>query len=1140
MPFLTENEIRHRLGMEVLMRGKIYQQAGRVRDLSIIESKEGVYTIAAKVQGSKFAPYDVLIRLQELNNKLVILSSCSCTLTYDCKHVAATLLESLLYDTFHKVKPDPAGDTDFILKAMQAANQKEHAALEFNNWVNNLEVALTTETPTPRKPNDFVLVYLLHLHPYRHASWTLTLLIARRLKTGRFGSQYKAFSYHLDTHLRALLPVDHDILHQLEVAERVSNPHSRTLYQSQYELTYESSQTVVKEMIKTGRCYWNDHQDNTPLKLGLLKQGSLVWEIEEDGKQRLTCLADGKKIQLIPVNPFLYLELVTRTVGELELEMDPKLVLTLLSSPAVPPQHVAKMENVVKEKLSTVEKIPLPHQFKTTKLKAVKPKPKLHLFGTLADHPFFYKVYRHSCNLPLGRMSFMYEGIEVPVADPLTVNSVDKETRSLRVISRDLQGEGEYIKRFLEVGVEIFSKRYPGIQLEALKPFDFIVAPIEDKIAQENFLYKSLAALKAEGWIVIVEPSFPAKYIINVDDWYTEVHETNKIDWFSMEVGFLLNGQKINILPLLVQLIEKNPEQFSEKYFNEFPSENLVLTLPSQQTIAVPTDRIKGILATLTELYDTKSLDRAGLLPLPRLRTAQVLDMEKAMSAARMRWLGEDKLQALSAGLAEFTEVKSVAIPKEFKGHLRDYQKAGVDWLNFLREYNLGGVLSDDMGLGKTIQTLAHLLIEKESGRMDKPCLIVAPTSLMENWRAEAKQFTPSLRVLVLQGLARKELFEKINKADIILTTYPLVVRDKEVLLAEDFYMIILDEAQFIKNANTKAYLILQQIRAQHRLCLTGTPMENHLGELWSLFNFLSPGLLGEHKQFNHIFRTPIEKHGNAFRRQSLNQRVKPYLLRRTKEQVVLELPAKTEIIHNIVLEEAQLDLYESIRLAMESKVKTAIEAKGFASSQIIILDALLKLRQVCCDPRLLKLEHAKKVKESAKFTFLMEMLAELTAEGRKILLFSSFTTMLALIEEGLIKEEMSYVKLTGSTVDRQAPIQRFQNGEVSIFLISLKAGGTGLNLTAADTVIHYDPWWNPAVEAQATDRAHRMGQTKPVFVYKLVTTGTVEEKILKMQEKKRALLEGLFDEKQEANATKISPQDLKFLFQPITALEET
>jgi SNF2 family DNA or RNA helicase len=438
------------------------------------------------------------------------------------------------------------------------------------------------------------------------------------------------------------------------------------------------------------------------------------------------------------------------------------------------------------------------------------------------------------------------------------------------------------------------------------------------------------------------------------------------------------------------------------------------------------------------------------------------------------------------------------------------------------------------MGLGKTVQTLAHFGVEKAARRLKCPSLLIAPTSLVHNWSSEAKRFCPNLSILVLHGANRKEQYSNIKKADIVITTYPLVMRDKAILLTHDFYYIVLDEAQAIKNAKAKSTQVILQLSAKHRICLTGTPMENHLGELWSLYNFVLPGLLGSSKQFKTLFRTPIERHGDALRYEQLANRIKPFLLRRRKDDVLKELPPKTEIIRHIEIEGAQRDLYETIRLSMEKKVRDAIHAKGMARSQIMILDALLKLRQICCAPSLLKLKTIQQAIASAKLDDLMNFLPSLIEEGRQVLLFSSFTSMLALIEAQLNERSIGYVKLTGQTRDRQTPIERFQNAEVPLFLISLKAGGVGLNLTAADTVIHYDPWWNPAAEQQATDRAHRIGQTKPVFVYKLITKGTVEEKILQMQNKKKALISGVIEQK-HVEKVQLTPDDLNFLFQPLS-----
>jgi SNF2 family DNA or RNA helicase len=438
------------------------------------------------------------------------------------------------------------------------------------------------------------------------------------------------------------------------------------------------------------------------------------------------------------------------------------------------------------------------------------------------------------------------------------------------------------------------------------------------------------------------------------------------------------------------------------------------------------------------------------------------------------------------------------------------------------------------MGLGKTVQALAFLAREKAEGRLDKPALILAPTSVLPNWQSEAERFAPKLRVLPLRGLERRALFDQIPKSDIVLTTYPLLARDFDVLLAQEFHVAILDEAQAIKNPKATITGLAHRINARHRIALTGTPLENNLGEVWSLFEFLSPGLLGDEAAFRRTFRTPIEKYGDQNAQAFLSRRLKPFLLRRTKLEVAKELPPKTVIVERVQLEGSQRDLYETVRVLMEKRVREEIANKGLAKSHIIFLDALLKLRQVCCDPRLLKMEQARKVKQSAKLERLMELVPEMVAEGRKILLFSQFTSMLELIEAELDARNIATVKLTGQTDDRSIPVKAFQAGEAPVFLLSLKAGGTGLNLTAADTVIHYDPWWNPAVESQATDRAYRIGQDKPVFVYKLIVEEGIEDAIELLKAKKAALADALFAGTSKA-AMQLTEADIAALFAPLS-----
>ena len=525
--------------------------------------------------------------------------------------------------------------------------------------------------------------------------------------------------------------------------------------------------------------------------------------------------------------------------------------------------------------------------------------------------------------------------------------------------------------------------------------------------------------------------------------------------------------------------------------------------------VALPYARIRGLLSSLAELYVQEAISTDHKLRLPRQEAVRLLQLQ----AKGIQWQGGQSIRALAERLSQ-PLTSSSPIPAGLNANLRAYQQAGLTWLQNLMQLGMGGILADDMGLGKTLQSLAHILSEKNAQRLQHPALIIMPTSLIANWQDEAARFTPQLKVLSLHGQQRHALFAQITAADIVLSTYALLSRDSEQLLAHKWHIVILDEAQTIKNPRSKAAICASQLDAQQRLCLTGTPLENNLGELWSLFNFLMPGWLGDNKNFTRQYRTPIEQHADEQRLAHLQGRLKPFILRRSKEQVARELPAKTEITQFIELTSAQRDRYESLRLAMDQKVRGEIQRLGIGRSHIVVLEALLRLRQVCCDLRLLSTEDAMQYSsnDSAKLQHLLGMLRSFSAAGRHILVFSQFTSMLTLIADELDAAQIPFVQLTGQTRDRRSPVQRFQAGEVPVFLISLKAGGVGLNLTAADTVIHVDPWWNPASEAQASDRAYRIGQTKPVFIYKLIARGSVEEKIQHLQQHKAELASSILD----------------------------
>lgn len=502
-------------------------------------------------------------------------------------------------------------------------------------------------------------------------------------------------------------------------------------------------------------------------------------------------------------------------------------------------------------------------------------------------------------------------------------------------------------------------------------------------------------------------------------------------------------------------------------------------------------------------------------------------------------WEGEVSIEANQAWrgfiekLKTFGGIVPAPMPQGLHADLRVYQKQGLDWLCFLRDYKLAGVLADDMGLGKTLQTLALLILEAEQAQLrgeQRPVsLVVTPTSVLFNWEAEARRFTPTLRVKVLHGPARHAHFDVLRDCDLLITSYALLRRDLNMHLEMPYHYVILDEAQWIKNPESLTAAAARALKANHRLTLTGTPIENRLNELWSQFAFLMPGMLPDLRTFMQQYVFPIERDQDKSCLEELRRRVHPFILRRLKEQVASELPPRTDNVLYCELENAQRQLYEAVLKASREKLQRTLEEKGAGQARMTALDALLKLRQICCHPRLAKLPEALGVEVSCKLELFSDMIQEVLSEGHRVLVFSQFVEMLSVLRTELERLQITYEYLDGRTRDRQERVDRFNAGSAPVFLISLKAGGTGLNLASADYVVHYDPWWNPAVEDQATDRAYRIGQTRPVFSYKLIARNTVEEKILVLQQRKRELARGLLDAGGEFEP-ELSLQDLEFL----------
>jgi superfamily II DNA or RNA helicase len=702
----------------------------------------------------------------------------------------------------------------------------------------------------------------------------------------------------------------------------------------------------------------------------------------------------------------------------------------------------------------------------------------------------------------------------------------------LYIVTRDHRAEAQALGRFAEL-----SLRQLGLTSWKLSEHQDCLV-MEDPAGWIDFMLDDVPLLRRDGWQVDVAESFPLRLAEMQGEITAEIRERSGIDWFDFELGVLVDGERVDLVPALLELIADSGVVADQG--DEADDVPLLLPLADGRLLPVPRARIQPIVKSLLELFAGRLGKDGGPLRLSRADAADLALMEAENTG--IVWAGGEAVRLLGRQLRDAGGLPHAVVPESFVAQLRPYQARGVDWLQFLRAAGLGGILADDMGLGKTVQALAHLVIEQAQGRLDRPALVVCPTSLVANWRAEAARFAPSLRVLTLHGPDRAARFAAVGAHDLVLTTYPLLARDHTALVKEEWHIVVLDEAQVIKNPAATTSRLARTLTARQRVCLSrqrvclsGTPLENHLGELWSLFDFLAPGFLGDRRSFQHRFRTPIEKAGNTERQALLARRVAPFLLRRTKEEVAADLPPKTEITETIEMGDGQRSVYEGIRLTMHAKVRQAIAQRGLARSSIVILDALLKLRQACCDPRLLKLSTAKAARaKSAKLERLKEMLPEMVEEGRRVLVFSQFTSMLALIEAELAGLGLPYVLLTGDTRDRATPVGRFQAGEVPLFLISLKAGGVGLNLTAADTVIHYDPWWNPAVEDQATDRAHRIGQDKAVFAHRLITLGTIEEKMETLKACKQALAAGILGA-EAGKALALSEDDVEALLAPVT-----
>ena len=1138
-------------GQSLFLHGKV---------LSYDVTPDGVsWVISGEVQGTQVDPYEVQaeITLDPQNRLVDWFGTCSCPVGEACKHAVAMTIKA----GFNGLRVGDAvvpaalvnghdvalrAHTDGVLQAAKARLEKQAqtaadamAERQLIGWLQKVDAA-QTRAISPRadarsgEPRVDQLLYLVSTLAAPGGSRLQMTLTSAYAKVNGGLSKPSVVRYEPSAGYALYdqaSPTDRQVLQLMRACKG-----ARAGYSFGYGYTDtvwpggEAGSLMLRQAASTGRLFTRSSTGYPERALRWGEPEPLQWRwvevaVSRDAQPgwRLQGALARDNLLLCANEPPLYLDAERGLVGAVVADgVAPERLAVLLDAPVL---AASALQKHAEQLVLLLGALPLPPVLPRVEcLAGVVPVPCLHLSPVPAqDAP--------ALGLVRGQLRFNYAGHQGfwQHHQPTVMLPAPGADSPRQLLHRDLATERQALERLHALGLQLASDGR------------LTLLPTTSPLSWLRWADSGWAELREAGFEVVLDAGMN-HWVQHADGLHValdaqggEPGDEGASPWFDLSLGIEINGERHNVLPWLPEMLAAaahgplNPETGQP----ELPEFLYVRADNQPGFVRLPSASLRPWLGALLELVGDRAVDfgaeKIQLSRMEALRTSAALGEGVA-------WAGAQSLQGLVQRMHGQQSLPAVALPASVRASLRPYQQQGLNWLQFLRENALAGILADDMGLGKTLQTLAHIQVEKDAGRLDRPALIIAPVSLLGNWQREAERFCPDLRCLVLHGQDRHAKAADLQGVDVVIAPYSLLQRDRELWLQTPWHLVVLDEAQNIKNASTHAAQVACELVTRHRLCLSGTPMENHLGEIWSLFHFLMPGFLGGQQRFKERFRNPIERQGNAERLAQLRARITPFMLRRTKALVAHELPPKVETVARVELAGKQADLYETIRLSMEKTVREALDTKGLAKSQITILDALLKLRQVCCDPQLLKLDAAKKVKQSAKLEHLMELLPEMLAEGRRVLLFSQFTSMLTLIEAELKKRDLKWVKLTGQSQKRDEIIDRFTSGQVPLFLISLKAGGVGLNLPQADTVIHYDPWWNPAVENQATDRAHRIGQTQSVWVIKLVAQGTIEERILALQERKAALANDVYRGATARREPLFGESDLTELLKPLGA----
>ena len=980
---------------------------------------------------------------------------------------------------------------------------------------------------------EHCLTYHLHRDQRDPCRWTVEIVSARRLKSGALGvhKRHRSIAVAREAEFRTATEEERRMLAWLDGLRNPHDPHAQQMWMcAQSGLNAD----IFSQLLATERCFVENFAH--PLAAGPTRTLEPVWSEFEPGKWRLSLQqANATEVPVLPLDPPWYI------ADGLAGPIDSAVLTAMPGLMRMPPIPTLLLSASIARLRERVPSLPLPSV--TITVSATPLVPVGHLIRWRPTVSPLSEIRRR---IPVELVMFGVHYGTV-LSDPQAIGPVSGADR--QPILRNRHREGELERQLRQLGlvpIHELDERATKIGWSSISSQQL---PLRCWVCRATVFSSNLsdpiilppailAVLASSGWTLAgsgapIESLAEALAADTIEARFQESAESaepGSNDWFQLDLGVRFGDERIDLTPIISALI-LDPAAVGRLPQITLEERTWVCVgVPDGRVVRVPLDLLQRLVAHLTALFDAppgsggwrtdpwQALSLGGIAGLEAINGPRLADLAKRLAAL----VAEDEVEP----------------PATLLTTLRPYQKRGLAWLQRLRAAGTGGVLADDMGLGKTVQAIAHLCAEHAAGRLSQPALVVGPASLVGTWRRELARFAPHLTVTILHGGDRARTSASIleGSPQVVITTYATLMRDSDEVAKIDWSVLIADEAQAIGNPAIKSGQAVRRLKAGQRLALTGTPMSNHLGELHTLMSWLVPGLLGTPARFDKVFRKPIEKDGDQVRAGILRRRIAPFMLRRTKELVAPELPPRTETVVTVELEGGQRALYESVRLAMDERIRAVIATKGLAKSHIEVFEALTKLRLCCCDPRLVKSGGKKTATEagSAKLDWLRTSLPELIEEGRRILVFSQFTSWLDLIErDALTPAGLTWLRLDGSTVDRDTPVQRFQRGEVPVFLLSLKAGGTGLTLTAADTVILTDPWWNPAAEDQAADRAHRIGQDKPVFIWRLVAEGTVEERILALQARKRALMSAMLDD-QGQSVPAFTEVDLAALLAPL------